>query len=266
MAIFTTGRGLQWHYELTGQGDALLFIHGFGASGHWWSMQAKEFAKHHQVITVDLPGHGDSQWMPVNLNDLAIDLKQLLNNVHVEHVSIVASSFGGLVAMELHRIMAEHVMRISFVGVIPKFAHGPNYPAGLDIDNIRKLSNQFDGDIGVILDMFFRSLLTMKERNSEQFKRLKEMRSREALPQKEALKAFLDLLEKVDLRDRLSSIICPLQYITGAEDYICPPAAMEWVKEHSYNARFDVIEGCGHLPFLTEVNEYNRLLEDFLIS
>jgi pimeloyl-ACP methyl ester carboxylesterase len=68
------------------------------------------------------------------------------------------------------------------------------------------------------------------------------------------------------LRDRIASVICPLQFITGSEDYICPRPIMEWISEHTYNARYDFIDGCGHLPFLTEIKEYNRLLDDFLIS
>ena len=117
-----------------------------------------------------------------------------------------------------------------------------------------------------ILDIFFRSLFTVKERDSEQFKRIKELRAAEPLPRREALKHFLDILEKGDLRDRLSSVICPVQFITGGEDYICPKPIMDWVAEHAHNARFDFIGGCGHLPFLTETKEYNRLLEDFLMS
>ena len=76
---------------------------------------------------------------------------------------------------------------------------------------------------------------------------------------------FLDILEKTDLRDRLSSMICPLQFITGSEDYICPRPIMDWVAAHTPNARFDFMQGCGHVPFLVETQEYNRLLKDFLI-
>jgi pimeloyl-ACP methyl ester carboxylesterase len=36
--------------------------------------------------------------------------------------------------------------------------------------------------------------------------------------------------------------------------------------QHTHNARFDFIDGCGHLPFLVEAKEYNRLLEDFLLN
>ncbi len=266
MPILKTSRGLDWHYETVGKGDAVLFIHGFGGSSRWWHAQKDFLVKDFQVITIDLPGHGQSGWLPVTLNDMAVDIRQVLNLVGASHVSIVASSFGGLIALELYRLMAENVMRLSFVGSIPKFARGPGYPAGLDIAKIRTLSGQFDGDYAGILDIFFRSLFTIKERDSEQFKRLKALRAGEPLPRREALKAFLDILEKTDLRDRIASSICPVQFITGEKDPLCRREIMDWVAEHTYNARFDFIEGCGHLPFLTEVTEYNRLLEDFFLS
>ncbi|MBI4308894.1 MAG: alpha/beta hydrolase [Candidatus Omnitrophica bacterium] len=266
MAQLKTNRGLIWHYDIAGSGEPVLFIHGFGASGHWWSAQKESLARAYQVITVDLPGHGESDWMPVGLNEMAVDIRQILNAIGAAYISVAASSFGGLVALELYRMMAGHIMRMSFVGAIPKFARGPNYPAGLDIDKIRKLSGQFNGDYTAVLDIFFRSLFTMKEREGPRSQWVKQLRAGDPVPRREALKAFLDILEKADLRDRLSSVICPLQFITGSGDYICPREIMDWVAGHAYNARFDFIDECGHLPFLTEVEEYNRLLEDFLIS
>ncbi len=267
MATFTSKRGLQWHYDAAGSGEALVFIHGFAGSGQWWQYTKDFLCRDFKVITVDLPGHGQSQWMTVSLNDMAQDIGQLMDHLGIDHFSIVASSFGGLIAMELYRQMANHrIMRISFVGSIPKFARSENYPAGLDIDKIRTMSQQFEANYGSVLDIFFRSLFTMKERDSKQFQALKQLRVSETLPQKPALQHFLTLLEATDYRDRISKIICPLQYITGSDDYICPKAIMDWIAEHTYNARFDVIDKCGHLPFLTEVDEYNRLLEDFLLN
>ncbi len=266
MPFFKTHRGLSWHYEASGTGDAVVMIHGLGASGHIWQAQKDFLQTDFQVITVDLPGHGKSAWMPVTLIDMAMDIRQILSSLGIAQFSLVASSMGGLVALELYRMIPQDVMRMSMVGSIPKFAKGPHYPAGLDIAKIRILSGQLNGDYGLIMDIFFRSLFTMKERASERFKWVKEFRQNEPLPSREALKHFLDILEKADLRDRIASVICPLQFITGTEDYICPRAIMDWVASHTYNARFDFIEGCGHLPFLVEVKEYNRLLEDFLLN
>jgi len=266
MPFFKTQRGLNWHVEVSGQGEAIVMIHGLGASGNIWQAQKDFLQTDFQAVTLDLPGHGKSAWTPVTLVEMAIDIRQILNSLGISQFSLVASSMGGLVALELYRMVPQEIMRMSLVGSIPKFTKGPNYPAGLGISKIRMLSRQFDGDYALILDIFFRSLFTRKERDSDRFKWVKEMRQNEPLPPREALKYFLDILEKADLRDRIASVICPVQFITGTEDYICPHAVMDWVAGHTHNARFDFIDGCGHLPFLVEAKEYNRLLEDFLLN
>ncbi len=266
MPNFKSHRGLNWHYEVSGSGDAVVMVHGLGASGHFWQAQKDFLNTDFQVVTLDLPGHGQSAWMPLTLTEMANDIRQILSTLGLSQFSLLASSMGGLVALELYRMAPQDIMRMSMVGSIPKFSRGPNYPAGLDIDKIRTLSQQFDGDYAAILDIFFRSLFTMKERASERFKWVKQMRQSGPLPQREALKYFLVILEKADLRDRIASVICPLQFITGTEDYICPRVIMDWLALHTHNARFDFIDGCGHLPFLVETKEYNRLLEDFLLN
>ena len=280
-AYVTSQRGHQLYYEISGHGETIVFIHGFGGSSQWWGNQKKFFEKDYQVITIDLPGHGQSDWREIGLLELASGIKHLLLSLGLHRFNVVASSFGGLVALELYRLMPEDITRMSFVGAIPKFARSQSYPAGLDIEKIRTLSQQFDpspdardsvpsgalrGDYAAVLDIFFRSLFTMKERESEAFKSLKSLRQKEPLPRREALKAFLNILEKTDLRDRLSSVICPTQFITGSEDYICPRDVMEWIQDHMSNARLDFIEGAGHLPFLTKGKEYNELLENFLVN
>ena len=266
MPYFRTQRGLDWYYEVSGSGEAIVMIHGWGATGRFWQAQQDFLHTDFQVVTLDLPGHGKSAWMPVSLIEMASDIRQILSSLGLSQISLLASSMGGLVALELYRMIPQDIMRISLVGSIPKFAHSNNYPAGLDIDKIHTLSHQLDGDYASILDIFFRSLFTMKERGKDRFKWVKQLRQTEPLPQRGALKHFLDILEKTDLRDRISSVICPLQFITGTEDYICPRVIMDWVALHTHNARFDFIDGCGHLPFLIETKEYNRLLEDFLLN
>lgn len=266
MSTFLTKSGINWNYESTGQGEAIVFIHGFGGSLQWWSKQKLFLEKDYQVICMDLPGHGQSSWLTMDLQKMASDLAEILRSLNLGQINLVASSFGGLIALELYRMISEQVSRISLVGSIPKFARTLSYPAGLDINMIRKLSQQFEGDYAAVLDMFFRSLFTLQERESPAFKEVKELRKTEGLPQKEALKAFLEILEKADLRDRLSMIICPVQLIVGEEDYICPKETMLWVQQHTLNARLDFINGGGHLPFLTKPEPYNELLENFLIN
>ncbi len=57
----TSSDGTQIHYEVTGDGDtALVFVHGWMGNVRWWDAQRDAFAATHQVVTIDLAGHGRS--------------------------------------------------------------------------------------------------------------------------------------------------------------------------------------------------------------
>jgi 3-oxoadipate enol-lactonase len=44
--------GIDIHYEVHGQGEPLLFIHGLGSSGQDWAWQIDAFSASHQVIVL----------------------------------------------------------------------------------------------------------------------------------------------------------------------------------------------------------------------
>jgi pimeloyl-[acyl-carrier protein] methyl ester esterase len=266
MPHLTTPRGLNWHYDIAGDGEALLFIHGFGVSSRLWKAQVDHFSTGFKVITVDLPGHGESGWQDVGLIDMAVDLNFILGKLGVDQVNVIGSSFGGLIGLYLLKTGPEKIQRITFVGSLPKFARTPDYPAGLDIERIRKLSSQFDGDYAAMLEIFFRSLFSRQDRESERFKWIKQFHKSDAVPRREALKKFLDILEREDARDVLAHVNGRVQFINGTEDYIVPVEAMKWMEQMLPWANFDYFEGVGHFPFLIKPREFNELLEGFLTS
>jgi pimeloyl-ACP methyl ester carboxylesterase len=52
--------GREVNYCELGEGPAIVFVHGLGASWQSWLEQMPEFAKHHRVVAMDLPGFGYS--------------------------------------------------------------------------------------------------------------------------------------------------------------------------------------------------------------
>ena len=49
------------HYEIVGKGKLVLLLHGWGDSSKGFRELAKELSNKHQVLSVDLPGFGESQ-------------------------------------------------------------------------------------------------------------------------------------------------------------------------------------------------------------
>ncbi len=256
--------GIEWHYDIEGEGRQLLFIHGWGVDKRIWRQQSKHFADYYKVMTVDLPGHGKSSWEKVELQGMAEDLKLLLEETQFDNVTVVGSSLGGLVALKLYELAPNSIQRMIFVGAMPKFSKSEDYPYGLDIEKIRKLGGHLQSDYPSIINVFFRSLFTKQERQTRRFKWLQRFRQNIDMPMRQALVEYLDILEKEDLREVLKKVNVPVQFINGREDEICCKEAVVLLKELSPKSQFDFFEQCGHFPFLSKPHEFNEVLGSFL--
>jgi pimeloyl-ACP methyl ester carboxylesterase len=91
-------------YRRGGTGEPLLLIHGLGGVGRYWDPLLSLFADAYDVISVDLPGFGESTPLAgerVSAEALARALGELLDELSLPCVHVVGHSLGGFVAFEL---------------------------------------------------------------------------------------------------------------------------------------------------------------------
>ncbi len=244
----------------------IIFLHGFGGSGLIWQWQVDYFSCRHRVMAVDLPGHGLCPWNNENLAGMAAHVRQQCEKagIPVEEVDLVASSFGGLVALKFVELYPESVHKLVLTGSLPKFVAVENYPAGLEAGAIHKLARQCERNVGSVLDMFFRSVCTTKERESAQYSRVKALRGNLRLPERDALLGVLSILEKEDLREVLHQWHKPCLFLLGDSDPVCPVSVVEPLRRGCSCVQVEILKGVGHFPFLTIPEVFNRRVERFL--
>lgn len=258
--------GVIWNFDCEGEGEDLLFLHGWGVDSRIWRQQSKFFSLSYRVILADLPGHGKSSWLKISLEKMANDLDAILRILAVDRLTVIGSSLGGMLGLKYVELFPEKLKRIVFVGSMPRFAASADYPYGLDVERIRKLSSQLHSDYPSIVDIFFRSLFTQQERKSRRFRWLNKFRQEDKniSPLKPALVQYLDILEEEDLREVLRGLKIPLQFINGSDDTICNQETLSYLRQLKPHARFDIFQECGHFPFLSKPHEFNKVLGDFL--
>ncbi len=95
--------GIDLYYEMTGDGQPIVLIHGLGSSCRDWEMQIPFFSKHYRVISFDLRGHGRSQKPrgPYSMSLLAKDTAELIKSLGIAPVHVVGISLGGMIAFQL---------------------------------------------------------------------------------------------------------------------------------------------------------------------
>ena len=95
--------GIDMYYNVYGNGDPVVFIHGVAATSRVWDYQIDEISKGYTMIVYDLRGSGRSQ-KTVDISHtvdlLSDDLKGLIDYLGYKRVSIVGLSLGAAVAMK----------------------------------------------------------------------------------------------------------------------------------------------------------------------
>ncbi|MFD7072568.1 alpha/beta fold hydrolase [Nocardioides sp. NPDC059952] len=92
-------------YERTGSGEPLLLLHGIAHRRQAWAPVVERLAGEFEVITVDLPGHGESPAFELAgrtvREAVSHELNELREELGIERPHVVGNSLGGLLALEM---------------------------------------------------------------------------------------------------------------------------------------------------------------------
>jgi 3-oxoadipate enol-lactonase len=112
---FADVNGTRLHYQMEGAGRPLVLIHAGIANLNMWNDQVNAFADQYRVIRYDLRGWGESVEVPDEYRHHD-DLQALLAYLGIGKATIVAVSFGGLVALNFVLTYPEMVEALVLVG------------------------------------------------------------------------------------------------------------------------------------------------------
>ncbi len=104
-------------YVDSGSGPVVLFIHGILGSQRQWSHLVDAMDDDHRLVVPDLFGHGESAKPhgDYSLSSHAATMRDLLDHLGIERVTLVGHSLGGGIAMQFFYLFPERVERIVLV-------------------------------------------------------------------------------------------------------------------------------------------------------
>lgn len=109
--------GVRYYYEVRGEGEPLLLLHGGLGSIDMFAPLMPTFTAHRQVIAVDLHGHGRTRLgeRKISLVDQGRDMAVILDALGVKTVDTLGYSFGGGVALQFAAQNPARVRRLVLV-------------------------------------------------------------------------------------------------------------------------------------------------------
>jgi len=290
MPFFTADDGVRLHYRISGEGQAVVMIHGLTASSVHFKKQIPVLSKHFKVIAPDLRGHGESEASHdhLTLTRLAADLKQLLEKLDISKASLIGWSMGTHVIFEyIKNYSCQKIEKIVVIDMTPKALKSADWRFGLPgifsrkqgdfghEDNLYMLSvmlNDWDAYGKVVAQRILNKSLY---NDKMEFNAAADFKGKEDLPwlYEEAKKnkacviaAYWVAMAIQDYRPLLKDIDVPCLLTYGTESNYYPPENYEYMKKQLPDARVIPFEGCGHALHIQDPELFNSAVMNFLQS
>lgn len=253
------------HVESTGQGPALLLVHGWAMHGGVFAPLVRALEAAFNVITVDLPGHGGSRdsALPLALDPVADALAALIDAQPSKRALVVGWSLGGLVATALAARHPDRVRGLAMLAASPRFVQGTDWPAGMDPRVFELFGEELGRDYRGTLDRFLMLEAQGSAHLREELRYLRDAVYARGEPAPRALQEGLGLLHDSDLRAALPGLAMPSLWIAGRRDRLVSPQAMQAAAALAPRSRFQQYDHAGHAPFLTEPKAVAEALTAF---
>ncbi len=249
-------KGFSINYEDQGQGQPVIFLHGFGASIYTWRNLVPYFSKTHRVIAIDLKGHGLSD-KPKDNNYSVADQSDIIYEFIKEHsldnVTLVGNSMGGAISISTYLMQCDngtqHISKLVLIDSASYKQRLPDFIFVLRIPIINVL-------LPCLTSTKFRAGKVLNEAFFDRTKITDDIvatyASYLALPG--ASYALTKTAQQIipsnfdELTERYKTIKIPVLIIWGEKDTIIPLEVGRKLAANIPNSKLVVIPNCGHIP------------------
>lgn len=251
-------KGRSVYYTVKGNGEALLFLHGYLESSEIWSDFISRFDESYKVICVDIPGHGKSEVLGQvhTMKMMAEAVNAVLYAENVNKLTILGHSMGGYITME-------------FVNTYPQKTRGYClFHSTCFADNDEKKLNR-DREISLVLCGKKMQIIhtnvpkafadnNIKKLN-DQLVKAKQI-AKEA-PEEGIIALLRGMKEREDHSELFSNSIFTPLIIWGKQDNYIGEATFNKLLALAPEAKTIVLENSGHMGFIEEAeNAYKGII------
>ncbi len=261
------------YWEKGNKGTDLILIHGIGQFIETWQNNVEFFSQNHRVFVVDLPGFGrsDKPDVPYSFQYFSQFIIDFMDVLDIEQASLVGNSMGGGTSLYVAFQAPDRVAKLVLVN---SAGFSKNLTILFRVSSIPVLGELLNrpskkGTLRVLKECVYDpSLIT--EEMVEWFY--------EMVSQPGATRAFLTTLRSgvkfTGLRKEVlqtftanyPSLKSPTLVIWGQQDRILPVSGAKVAGQGIPNATVQIFDSCGHMPQLERPDEFNAIVEEFLLK
>ena len=251
--------GIEINYEIEGNGPWLTMSHSLACDLHMWDPQMPVLTKRFKVLRFDTRGHGKSSAPEgeYTLDQLAVDVKGLLDELKIKQTHWAGLSMGGMIGQ---------AFALKYPGVFQSMvladtaSRRPPEAAKMWGDRIKTAREQ---GMEALVESTLARWFTEPYRNTH-----KDVMQRIGNDiRKTPVAGFVGCchaISKVDYLDRLKEIDCPALVMVGEQDHGTPPEAARAIQANLPGSELKILPSAAHLSNIEQADEFNKAMTGFL--
>jgi pimeloyl-ACP methyl ester carboxylesterase len=252
--------GVQVSYSIKGSGNPLVLLHGYLETGEVWQPLADKLSEAFGIITVDLPGHGESgvKGEVHTMEFLARAVRAVMSDAGEERVLMIGHSLGGYVTLAFAELFSE---------LLSGYVLFASHPHADSPEAIAKRNREIAVVMAGKKNIMYPANISMMfaEKNlgsmSAELRRSTKIASR--IPGEGIIAMLNGMITRPSRQSLVESGRVPLLWLLGRDDlYFSPEKAIRDTRLPQ-NAEVVILENSGHLGFIEETERSAELITGF---
>lgn len=252
------------HYEIYGQGDAVIFLNGFASGISNWYPVIRGIRNDYQCVLYDYVGTGDSpsfEDYEFSLESYCADLLALIDAIGQKSVHLVGYSMGGWIAQYFVAQRPSKVISLTLVNTSPKVSLHQYWVISHFLNVLR------DSDIGVFSKLMFISYYSPEyfDKNAEKLDRMKNLADLAfAKQKKENWMRIFNSFMSFNVESSFEKFNIPTLLVSGEQDFLCPRTTALRFKSLMADLKWIELKSVGHAIPMERYQELRAAIAEFL--
>ncbi len=271
MPFATTDDGVRLHYEETGAGAPVLFVHEFAGDHRAWEPQMRHFGQRYRAISYAARGYPPSD-VPEDAakysqGRAADDIAAVLDCLQIRQAHIVGLSMGGFATLHFGFRHPARALSLCVAGCGYGAETGQREKFRSEVATVAAFIDEHGIATFAAKYAYGPTRVQFENKDPRGFAEFKHQ-----LAEHSAIGARNTQLgvqgerpSLYDLTDQMAALVVPTLILTGDEDWPCLQPAL-LMKQTIPSAALSVMPNCGHTINLEDPDQFNRLVGDFIVQ
>lgn len=269
MPFATTDDGVRLHYEETGSGVPIIFVHEFAGDHRSWEAQLRHFGQRYRAICYAARGYPPSD-VPedpscYSQSRATDDIAAVLHHLKINKAHVVGLSMGGFATLHFGFRHALRALSLTVAGCGYGAEKGQRDKFRSEVDTVASFLEQHGIEAFAAKYAYGPTRVQFENKDPRGFQEFKrQLAEHSAIGSRNTqLGVQRERPSLYDLEDQMRALDVPTLILTGDEDWPCLQPAL-LMKQTIPGAALSVMPNCGHTINLEDPDQFNRILEEFI--